>query len=85
MGEMLRDALRRACSLEARIQVVRDGEDQRARPTPPPVGDPDAPSADVIAQEARDVAEADALPAAPVDPQDVGRLLADRLDATPEP
>jgi len=85
MSTILRDALRRACSLEARIQVVRDGEDQRARPTPPLVGDPDGPSAEVIAQEGRDVAEADAIPATPVDPQDVGRLLADRLDATPEP
>jgi hypothetical protein len=33
----------------------------------------------------RDVAEADAAPPSAVDPQDLGRLLADRLDATPEP
>jgi hypothetical protein len=85
MGTMLRDALKRACSLDARIAVVRDGEDQRARPTPPLVSDPDGPTAESIAQEARDVAEADASPAAPVDPADIGRLLADRLDATPDP
>ena len=84
MSTLLRDALKRACSLDARIDVVRDGEDQRARPTPPLVTDPDGPSAETIAQEARDVAEADAAPAAPVDPADVGRLLADRLDAVPE-
>jgi hypothetical protein len=84
MGEILRDALRRACSLEARIQIVRDGEDQRARPTPPLVSDPDGPSAAAIAEEARDVAEADAVPATPVGSEDIGRLLADRLDATPE-
>jgi DNA polymerase-3 subunit gamma/tau len=85
MSDVLRDALRRACSLEARIQVVRDGEDQRARPTPPLVGGPDAVASNVTADEARDVAEADAAPASAVDPQDLGRLLADRLDATPEP
>ena len=85
MSTMLREALKRACSLDARIQVVRDGEDQRARPAPPLVSDPDGPSAETIAQEARDVAEADAEPAAPADVQDVGRLLADRLDAVPEP
>jgi len=84
MSAMLREALTRACSLDARIEVVRDGEDQRARPTPPLVSDPDGPTAETIAQEARDVAEADAAPAAPVDAQDVGRLLADRLDAVPE-
>jgi hypothetical protein len=49
------------------------------------VTDPDGPSPERIAQEARDVAEADAAPVAPVAAQDVGRLLADRLDATPEP
>jgi DNA polymerase III subunit gamma/tau len=85
MGMMLRDALKRACSLDARVAIVRDGEDQRARPRPPLVSDPDGPTAESIAQEARDVAEADASPAASVDPADVGRLLADRLDATPEP
>ena len=85
MGEILREALRRACSLDARIQVVRDGEDQRARPAPPLVTDPEGPTAEAIAQEAQDVAEADAAPASPVDAGDVGRLLADRLDATPEP
>jgi hypothetical protein len=84
MSAMLREALTRACSLDARIEVVRDGEDRRARPTPPLVSDPDGPTAETIAQEARDVAEADAAPAAPVDAQDVGRLLADRLDAVPE-
>jgi len=85
MGALLREALTRACSLDARIRIVRDGEDPRTRPTPPLVSDPDAPSAAVIAEEARDVAEADATPAAPVDAQDIGRMLADRLDATPEP
>jgi len=85
MGTMLREALKRACSLEARIAIVRDGEDQRARPRPPLVSDPDGPTAEAIAQEEQDVAEAVASPAAPVDPADVGRLLADRLDATPEP
>jgi DNA polymerase-3 subunit gamma/tau len=85
MGTILRDALRRACSLEARLTIVRDGQDHRARPQPPLVTDPDGPSPERIAQEARDVAEADASPAAPVDAQDLGRLLADRLDATPEP
>ena len=85
MGTILRDALRRACSLEARLTIVRDGQDQRARPQPPLVTDPDGPSPERIAQEARDVAEADASLVAPVDAQDVGRLLADRLDATPEP
>ena len=85
MGTMVRDALKRACSLDARIAIVRDGEDQRARPRPPLVSDPDGPSAESIAQEAQDVAEADASPSVPVDAADVGRLLADRLDATPEP
>ena len=85
MGTMVRDALKRACSLDARIAIVRDGEDQRARPRPPLVSDPDGPSAQSIAQEAQDVAEADASPSVPVDAADVGRLLADRLDATPEP
>jgi len=85
MSTILRDALRRACSLEARLAVVRDGEDQRARPQPPLVTDPDGPSPERVAEEARDVAEADATPAASFDAQDVGRLLADRLDATPEP
>jgi DNA polymerase III subunit gamma/tau len=85
MSDLLREALRRACSLEARIQVVRDGEDQRARPTPPLVGGPDSVAASVTPDEVRDVAEADAAPAPAVDPQDLGRLLADRLDATPEP
>ena len=84
MGTMVRDALKRACSLDARIAIVRDGEDQRARPRPPLVSDPDGPSAESIAQEAQDVAEADASPSVPVDAADVGRLLADRLDATPE-
>jgi DNA polymerase-3 subunit gamma/tau len=85
MSDLLRDALRRACSLEARIDVVRDGEDQRARPTPPLVGGPDAVATDISPEEVRDVAEADAAPPSAVDPQDLGRLLADRLDATPEP
>ena len=85
MGTMVRDALKRACSLDARIAIVRDGEDQRARPRPPLVSDPDGPSAESIAQEAQDVAEADASPSVPVNAADVGRLLADRLDATPEP
>ena len=85
MSDLLREALRRACSLEARIQVVRDGEDQRARPTPPLVGGPDSVAPSVTPDEVRDVAEADAAPTAAVDPQDLGRLLADRLDATPEP
>jgi len=85
MSTILRDALRKACSLEARLAVVRDGEDQRVRPQPPLVTDPDGPSPERIAEEARDVAEADAAPAVPFDAQDVGRLLADRLDATPEP
>ena len=84
MSALLRDALKRACSLDARVQVVRDGEDQRTRPTPPLVTDPDGPSPEAIADEARDVAEADAAPTAPVDPADVGRLLADRLDAVLE-
>jgi hypothetical protein len=84
MGALLREALVRACSLDARIQIVRDGEDQRARPTPPLVSDLEGPSAAAIAEEARDVAEADAAPAAPVNAQDIGRLLADRLDATLE-
>ena len=82
LQQLLRDALARACSLDARIAVVRDGEDARTRPQPPPVGDP---AATVDADEASDVAEADASPAPPVDADDVGRLLADRLDATPEP
>jgi DNA polymerase-3 subunit gamma/tau len=85
MSDLLRDALRRACSLEARIDIVRDGEDQRARPTPPLVGGPDAVATDISPEEVRDVAEADAAPPSAVDPQDLGRLLADRLDATPEP
>ena len=85
MRTILQEALRRACSLEARIEVVRDGDDQRARPRPPLVTDHDAVTADALAEEARDVAEADAARSAPVDPEDVSRLLADRLDATPEP
>ncbi len=85
MGTMVRDALKRACSLDARIAIVRDGEDQRARPRPPLASDPDGPSAESIAQEAQDVAEADASPSVPVAAADLGRLLADRLDATPEP
>jgi len=85
MRTMLRDALQRACSLDARVNVVRDGEDQRSRPTPPLVTDPDGPSREVLAREAADVAEADAGAAAPPDPTDVGALLAQRLDARPEP
>jgi DNA polymerase III subunit gamma/tau len=85
MRTMLRDALQRACSLDARVNVVRDGEDQRSRPSPPLVNDPDGPSARALASEAQDVAEADAAPTASVDPRDLGQLLADRLDATPEP
>jgi DNA polymerase-3 subunit gamma/tau len=84
LSSLLRDALRKACSLEARIDVVRDGEDTRARPTPPLVGDQDPVTAAQAAGEAADVAEADAAPSAPIDAADVGRLLADRLDATPE-
>jgi DNA polymerase III subunit gamma/tau len=84
MSTILRDALRRACSLEARIAVVSDGEDTRVRPSPPLVGAADRPASDAIAQEAQDVAEADAAPAPQVDAVDLGRLLADRLDATPE-
>ena len=85
MRAMLRDALQRACSLDARVNVVRDGEDQRSRPTPPLVTDPDAPSAAALAREATDVAEADASPAPMLDPTDVGAMLAARLDARPEP
>ena len=85
MSAILRGALRRACSLEARIAVVRDGEDTRVRPQPPLVSDPGGLSPEHTAEEARDVAEADASSAVVSDPQDVGRLLADRLDATPEP
>jgi len=84
LGTILRDALRRACSLEVRLAIVRDGEDQRTRPQPPLVTDPDGPTAETIAQEGRDVAEADASPSVPVAPEDLGRLLAERLDATPE-
>ena len=82
LQQLLRDALARACSLDARIAVVRDGEDTRARPQPPAVSDP---ATAVTVEEVQDVAEADASPAPPVDADDVGRLLADRLDATPEP
>lgn len=82
LQQLLRDALARACSLDARIAVVRDGEDGRARPQPPLVTDP---ASAVDTEEASDVAEADASPAPPVAADDVGRLLADRLDATPEP
>jgi DNA polymerase-3 subunit gamma/tau len=79
MSALLRDALKRACSLEARIAVVRAGDDDRTRPQPPLVTDRGG------SEEARDVAEADAAAAPPVGTEDVGRLLADRLDATPEP
>ncbi len=85
MSSILRGALNRACSLDVRIAVVRDGDDQRVRPQPPLVSDPDGPSPERIAEEGRDVAEADAAPSGTFDPKDVGRLLADRLDATPEP
>jgi len=79
LNVMLRDALKRSCSLDVRIDVVRDGDDQRQRPVPPLVGggaaDPEL---------AREVPEADMEPAAPPGPADVGALFAARLDATLE-
>jgi hypothetical protein len=77
---MLRDALKRSCSLDVRIEVVRDGEDQRQRPVPPPIGGGAAGDPEV----AREVPEDDMEPATPPGPADVGALLASRLDATLE-
>jgi DNA polymerase III subunit gamma/tau len=78
IAEVLQGALQRACALDVRIAVVRDGEDQRVRPTPPLVGGSDEDD------EALAVAEASASKAAPPRPADVGALLAARLDARPE-
>jgi len=79
LNVMLRDALKRSCSLDVRIDVVRDGDDQRQRPVPPLVG-----GAAADTELAREVPEADMEPAAPPGPADVGALFAARLDATLE-
>jgi DNA polymerase III subunit gamma/tau len=78
---MLREALKKTCSLDVRLTVVRDGEDVRSRPQPPLVGGADIDSATAAAEES-DVAEAVSAPHAA--PADVGALLAARLDARPE-
>ena len=80
---MLREALKKTCSLDVRLTVVRDGEDGRSRPQPPLVGGADIDSATAAAEE-RDVAEAVSAPRAAPAPEDVGALLAARLDARPE-
>ena len=80
---MLREALKKTCSLDVRLTVVRDGEDVRSRPRPPLVGGADIDSATAAAEES-DVAEAVSAPHAAPAPADVGALLAARLDARPE-
>jgi DNA polymerase-3 subunit gamma/tau len=77
LNVMLRDALKRSCALDVRIDVVRDGDDQRQRPVPPLVSGMDS-------EPVREVPEADMEPAAPPGPADVGALFAARLDATLE-
>jgi DNA polymerase-3 subunit gamma/tau len=79
LNVMLRDALKRSCSLDVRIDVVRDGDDQRQRPVPPLVG-----GGGTDRELVREVPEADMEPAAPPGPADVGALFAARLDATLE-
>jgi DNA polymerase III subunit gamma/tau len=78
LSTMLRDALKRSCSLDVRIEVVRDGEDQRARPVPPVMG-AEGPSG-----EEPEVSAGDLEASAPPGPADVGALFASRLDATLE-
>jgi DNA polymerase III subunit gamma/tau len=78
LSTMLRDALKRSCSLDVRVEVVRDGDDQRARPVPPVMG-AEGPSG-----EEPEVGAGDLEASAPPGPADVGALFASRLDATLE-
>jgi DNA polymerase III subunit gamma/tau len=78
LNTMLRDALKRSCSLDVRIEVVRDGDDQRARPVPTAFGSAGA------AGDEPEVSAGDVQTAPPPGPADVGVLFASRLDATLE-
>jgi len=82
LADVLREAVRRACALEVRIEVVRDGEDARRRPQPPLVTPRDAGPPLEESDAAADAAERGGPVAVPAEPAELDSLLRTRLGAT---
>jgi len=82
LGDVLRQAVKRACALDVRIEVVRAGEDARRRPQPPLVTPLDAG----IPLDESDAAAEAAERGAPVEPAaeagELDALLRTQLGAT---